>query len=173
MSEVLQALHAERKARLIRLGAVPRRRLSKAVHKVVSEQAGLISELKDAAETPNVMASWVKRQKAITKELRASVQESEHSRPRVEKIQTVTANYFSLDRDELLSARRSKETVYARMIAVWLCKTLTLRSYPDIAARFGGRDHTTAIHSFQKISRLIRSDWEVAYDVAHLEALLS
>jgi chromosomal replication initiator protein len=46
------------------------------------------------------------------------------------------------------------------------------RSYPQIARRFGDRDHTTIMYGSNKIARLIREDWTVAYDVAHLEAML-
>ena len=169
---LIEELRAERKARLIRLGAAPHRRAVKTINKVVAEQAGLIAEIKEDSDIPNVLAAWVQRQKAITKELRSSIQENQHTRPSVATIQMVTAVYFGVDRHDMLSARRTSDIVYPRQVAYYLCKTLTLRTLPDIAGKFGGRDHTTILHGIRKIQRLILMDWEAAYDVAQIEASL-
>jgi chromosomal replication initiator protein len=47
----------------------------------------------------------------------------------------------------LLSARRSRDVVRPRQIAMFLAKALTSRSLPEIGRRFGGRDHTTVLHA--------------------------
>lgn len=87
-------------------------------------------------------------------------------------IQSLCCMYFRIPRFELLSPRRTKEIVYQRQVAMYLCKTVALGSLPDIGRRFGGRDHTTVLHGIRKIAQLIRADWMVAYDVAHIEAAL-
>lgn len=52
---------------------------------------------------------------------------------------------------ELSSQRRSRHLVVPRHIAFWLCKELTLATYPEIGRMFGGRDHTTIMHGAKKI----------------------
>lgn len=169
---LVEQLHAARKARLARLG-VGGPRTAKELNQVTAEQVQLITEIRNETVVTDVVADWVKRQREITKELRASIKEGVHDRPPVAAIQDATARYFGITRDDILSARRgSTEIVHPRQIAYYLCKTLTLRSLPDIGRKFGGRDHTTILHGVRKIEHLIRKDWEVAHDVAHIEATL-
>lgn len=92
--------------------------------------------------------------------------------PLVEDIQRVACKYFSVQRNDMLSPRRDIRVAYPRHIVMYLAKTLTLKSLPEIGRRLGGRDHTTILHGVRKIERLVRTDWEVAYDVAHVEAML-
>jgi chromosomal replication initiator protein len=92
--------------------------------------------------------------------------------PTIANIQAAICKHFTMTRNELLSERRTKEVVYPRQIAMYLCKTLTPRSLPEIGRRFGKRDHTTVLHAVRKIKDLIRRDWQVAYDVANVEAQL-
>ena len=74
----------------------------------------------------------------------------------IKKIMSVTAKYFNLTVDDLKGKRRSKEIANARMIAMYLCRTKTDETYPRIGLEFGGRDHSTVIHAFDKISEDIK-----------------
>lgn len=56
---------------------------------------------------------------------------------------------------DLISHRRQADIVRARQFAMWRAKNETLRSYPEIGRRFGGRDHSTAIAAVRKIDKLI------------------
>lgn len=94
------------------------------------------------------------------------------SGPMVEDIQRVACRYFNVTRNDMLSPRRDRRVSYPRHVAMYIAKTLTLQGLPQIGRRFGGRDHTTILHGVRKISNLILTDWEVAYDVAHVEAML-
>lgn len=64
-----------------------------------------------------------------------------------------TADYFSITVDALQSADRSRVLVTARQIAMYLCRELTDLSLPKIGQTFGGRDHTTVMHAYKKISQ--------------------
>ena len=55
---------------------------------------------------------------------------------------------------------------------MYLAKTLTSRSLPDIGRRFGGRDHTTVIHAVRKIEELRQTDSQIAEDVELLRRML-
>jgi chromosomal replication initiator protein len=73
-------------------------------------------------------------------------------------IQRRTSAALSLEPDDLISARRSRRLVYARQIAMYLCRELTDHSLPAIAQHFGGRDHTTVLHAHRKIQRQLLTD---------------
>lgn len=75
---------------------------------------------------------------------------------------------FRLDRDFLLSPDRSRYVVRARQYGMYLAKTLTPRSLPEIGRRFGGRDHTTVLHAFRKIESLRKEDEAVDEDLSFL-----
>ena len=76
----------------------------------------------------------------------------------VELIQKTVADYFDLKLADLKSEKRLKNIVNARQIAIWLCRDMTKCSYPDIGLKFGGKDHSTIIHSFKKIDKAIVAD---------------
>lgn len=87
---------------------------------------------------------------------------------RIEDIQRETARHFNVTRGDLISARRTANVVKPRQLAMYLSKTLTLRSLPDIGRRFGGRDHTTALHAVRKIEALIPKDPDLRAAAEHL-----
>jgi len=90
----------------------------------------------------------------------------------VDDIQKLTASYFDIAVDDILSKRRTKTVVRPRHIAMYLAKTLTTRSLPDIGRRFGGRDHSTVIHAVNKVTNALASDAALAEDVDALRRRL-
>jgi len=76
----------------------------------------------------------------------------------VEMIQKYVSEFFNIKISELKSDKRLKTLVIPRQIAIFLCRDLTKSSYPEIGEKFGGKDHSTIIHSFKKISKLVSSD---------------
>ena len=75
-----------------------------------------------------------------------------------ERIQLIVARYFSLEPGLLVERTRTDAVAYPRQIAMYLCRELLGSSYIVIGNRFGGRDHSTAIHAIEKIRRLKDSD---------------
>jgi chromosomal replication initiator protein len=71
-----------------------------------------------------------------------------------------------------LSSRRTANVVRPRQIAMYLAKTLTLRSLPEIGRRFGGRDHTTVLHAVRKIEGLVGSDTALSDEIELLKRQL-
>ncbi len=90
----------------------------------------------------------------------------------VDDIQKAVAAYFDITVDDLHSKRRTKTVVRPRHIAMYLAKTLTTRSLPDIGRRFGGRDHSTVIHAVNKIADQLPSDGVLSDDVEALRRRL-
>jgi len=93
--------------------------------------------------------------------------------PRIIEIQKVCCKYFGIWQIDLLSSRRTGSLVYARHVAMYLAKTLTLHSYPEIGRRFGGRDHTTILHAFRKIERSIPNNTILSGQIETLTNILS
>lgn len=87
----------------------------------------------------------------------------------VEKIQSVVARAYNISDMDMRSARRTANVVRPRQVAMYLAKTLTLRSLPDIGRRFGGRDHTTVLHAVRKIDALVSNDAVLADEVEALK----
>ena len=72
----------------------------------------------------------------------------------IEIIQKFVADYYQLKLGELKSRNNSKSIAMPRQIAMYLCKTLTNASLPEIGRSFGGKHHSTVIHSIRKIEDL-------------------
>lgn len=72
----------------------------------------------------------------------------------VKKIQRLICLSFNVELDDLISEQRTRNVVLPRQIAMYLCRKLTQHSFPEIGRRFGGRDHTTVLHSVSKIEHL-------------------
>ena len=87
-------------------------------------------------------------------------------------IKRKVAHHYNIRLDEMHSRRRAKTIVLPRQVAMYLAKTLTSSSYPEIGRHFGDRDHTTVMHAVSKIEKLISKDEGTKKDVAMLHSLL-
>ena len=76
----------------------------------------------------------------------------------LQQIQKLVAVTYKLSVDELLSKNNARNISGPRQIAMYLCKNLTKHSYPEIGRAFGGKHHTTVIHSVEKIEGLVSTD---------------
>lgn len=83
-----------------------------------------------------------------------------------------TAKYFSLSPSEICSAQRDKHIVTPRQIAMYLLRSELHLSFPKIANELGRKDHTTAIHSVEKIEKSIKLDFTVREQVAEIRERL-
>lgn len=106
------------------------------------------------------------------REVRDLVRPQEPKRVKIEDIQRVVARQYNVSRSDLLSSRRTANVVRPRQVAMYLAKTLTLRSLPEIGRRFGGRDHTTVLHAVRKIEALVGKDVALADEVELLKRQL-
>jgi chromosomal replication initiator protein len=106
------------------------------------------------------------------REIRDLIRPQEPKRIRIEEIQRMVARQYNVSRADLLSSRRTANVVRPRQVAMYLAKTLTLRSLPEIGRRFGGRDHTTVLHAVRKIENLVHSDNALAEEIELLKRQL-
>lgn len=90
----------------------------------------------------------------------------------IDDIQRAVCAHYKIDRLEMSSKRRAREVARPRQVAMYLAKTLTPRSYPEIGRKFGGRDHSTVIHAIKTIEALRVSDSGIDSDIARIRRAL-
>jgi chromosomal replication initiator protein len=100
------------------------------------------------------------------------VRSREARRVRIEDILRIVSRHYKVPRNDLLSARRSRDVVRPRQIAMYLAKSLTSRSLPEIGRRFGGRDHTTVLHSVRKVEQMMKDDGDLCQEIELLKRML-
>lgn len=76
----------------------------------------------------------------------------------IEQIQKTVASAYKLTVEQLVSKNNARQFAFPRQIAMYLCKKLTKHSYPEIGRAFGGKHHTTVMHSVEKIHSLTSAD---------------
>ncbi len=87
----------------------------------------------------------------------------------IDSIQTIVCKFFKISKNEMLSPRRSRYLVRPRQTAIYLSKTLTSKSLPEIGRAFSNRDHTTVIHSVKTIDKLRKEDNELNINIGVLK----
>lgn len=93
-----------------------------------------------------------------TEALKDIVKPSRPKQINVEMIKDVVSQYYNMKVEDFDSKRRTRSISYPRQIAMYLCRELTDLSLPRIGEEFGGRDHTTVIHAYDKITNDIKVD---------------
>ena len=92
------------------------------------------------------------------KKLSDSLNQIYDSNVTIDDIQKVVASHYNISLSDIKSEKRNKKFVFPRQIAVYISRKLTEYSFPEIGNEFGGRDHTTIMHSYEKIEDLLKTD---------------
>ncbi len=79
-----------------------------------------------------------------------------------------TGEQFGFTLEQLCSTRRNRDLVHARQVSMYVCRELTDLSYPQIGAEYGGKDHTTVLYAYEKISKLMKERRKTYEDVTAL-----
>ena len=87
---------------------------------------------------------------------------------RLAEVTKLVSSYYDISLDLLRSKTRTKQVAYARQVAMYLCRELTGASLNQIGQRFGGRDHTTVHHAWQKITQLEQTSADVRREIQDL-----
>ncbi|MEZ5777377.1 MAG: chromosomal replication initiator protein DnaA [Paracoccaceae bacterium] len=90
----------------------------------------------------------------------------------IDEIQRKVAEHYAMRLSDMIGPKRMRTIARPRQVAMYLAKTLTTRSLPEIGRRFGGRDHTTIMHGIRKIEDLKATDSQLAEDLDLLRRLL-
>jgi chromosomal replication initiator protein len=120
------------------------------------------------------MASLVGREITLdmTQDCLADVLRVSDRKVTVEEIQRRVSEHYNIRLSELIGPTRVRTVARPRQIAMYLCKTLTSRSLPEIGRRFGKRDHTTILHGVKRIEELRARDSQLAEDLELLRRAL-
>lgn len=126
-----------------------------------------IRELEGALNRIVAHATLVGRNISIdtTQEVLRDLLRSNDRRITIEDIQKRVCEFYNIKISDLLSSRRLQNIARPRQIAIYLSKLLTSKSLPEIGRKFGGRDHTTVLHSVRKVQEFCQSDREFANDI--------
>jgi chromosomal replication initiator protein len=131
----------------------------------------------DGTMTKLYMAYQVKglqiTQERAEAEIRDLMRGIEPRRIKVEDILRVVSKQYGVSRIDILSKRRQRSIVYPRQIGMWLAKSLTQRSLPEIGRRFGNRDHTTVLHAIRKIEKELQTNSRLRSEIDDLKRMLS
>jgi len=98
----------------------------------------------------------------MAKEVLKDILADDSKGPSIESIQKYVANYFHLKPPEIKSKSNAKQISFPRQVAMYLCKSLTDASLPEIGKRFGGKHHSTVIHAIKKVEtkRVLERDFD-------------
>jgi chromosomal replication initiator protein len=100
--------------------------------------------------------------------IRNLAKEEESGVVSIQQIQKLVASTYKLTSEELVSKNNARHISHPRQVAMYLCKHLTKHSYPEIGRAFGGKHHTTVIHSVEKIEALVATDETVQRLISEL-----
>ena len=95
---------------------------------------------------------------SLTQEVLKNVLDHDVKAVTIEIIQKFVADYYNLKMIDLKSRNNAKSVSMPRQIAMYLCKSLTHASLPEIGRSFGGKHHSTVIHSIRKVEDLRKKD---------------
>ncbi len=108
----------------------------------------------------------------MTREVLKDSLPNEDRRISVEAIQRVVAERYNCRFSDMKSKKRTKQIAFPRQIAMYLSRELTSHSLSEIGATFGGKDHTTIIHAYEKIEELLTTDITLLSEVNSLKKQL-
>ena len=104
--------------------------------------------------------------------LKGTITQTTNFKNDIDKIQRVVAEYYNVTVDDLKSKKRVASIAFPRQIAIYLSRTLTDESFPRIGMLFGGRDHSTVIHSVDKIQNEIKNNKQLENIINELKEKL-
>ena len=87
----------------------------------------------------------------------------------VHRIQKIVSEYFQISVEDIRSKKRSSNISFPRQIAMYLCREMTSESFPKIGTEFGGKDHSTVMHSVDKIENEIKVNRDLANIIEKLK----
>jgi chromosomal replication initiator protein len=108
----------------------------------------------------------------IVQESLSDVLRSTDRKVTLDQIIKVTCDYYHIRQADITGTSRARAVARPRQMVMYLSKTLTTRSYPEIARKLGGRDHTTVLYGVRKIEELMAVDSQIAEDAEFLRRQL-
>jgi chromosomal replication initiator protein len=108
----------------------------------------------------------------LTQDCLSDVLRASERKITVEEIQRKVSEHYNIRLSDMIGPKRVRTYARPRQVAMYLAKTMTSRSLPEIGRRFGGRDHTTVMHGVKRIEELKSKDAHMAEDLELLRRAL-
>ena len=105
----------------------------------------------------------------LAKEILQSTLRPQPQQFTVEKIQRQVAHFFNISVNDLKSSRKIRFITKPRQIAMYLSRTLTSASFPEIGEKFGGKDHSTVIHAVRKVEQCVKDNLQLKADIEAIQ----
>ena len=99
-------------------------------------------------------------------------QQGEYQPPSLDNVKRAAMRVFALSKTEIESANKSRSICYPRQIAMYLCREMTDKSYPQIARAFNKKDHTTVLHAWRKVKDQMQADPDMIRDVERVREMV-
>lgn len=131
------------------------RELEGALNKVVA-YAQLTSSPIDQKLADMALADLVRRQEKVT----------------IEQVMEAVSKHYQVTMEALCGSSRSRTISFPRQMVMYLARTETDSSFPQIGSSLGDRDHTTILHGYEKISELVETDASIRQDMLSIKASL-
>src|SRR6202007_615324 len=104
----------------------------------------------------------------LAQEVLKNILEHEEKAVTIEIIQKFVADYYNLKLVDLKSRNNSKSVAMPRQVAMYLCKSLTHASLPEIGRSFGGKHHSTVIHAIKKVEEMRKKNADFDKQLSNL-----
>jgi hypothetical protein len=134
---------------------------------------GRCNDPRDCSATPLPSPPAASKPKPVIIAPGSEPEPPEPVRPSMASIGGITAAFYGLELHDLKTRARGGKINKARQVAFYLCRKLTIHSYPKISRAFCRTDHSTSWHAFAKITRLLRTDAKLADEVAEIRRIIA
>src|SRR6185436_7448325 len=91
----------------------------------------------------------------------------------VKDVVKVVAGYYNIEEDSIYNKTRKKEVVKPRQLTMYILREDFNISYPSIGQKLGGRDHTTVIHSCEKVKNELKTNTNLLQELSQIRSLLA
>jgi chromosomal replication initiator protein len=90
----------------------------------------------------------------------------------IKDVVKIVSDFYSIDEESIYNKTRRKEVVRPRQVVMYILREDFSISFPSIGDKLGGRDHTTVIHSYEKMKEEVKTDTLLAQEINQLRSML-
>ncbi len=133
-----------------------------------------------APAKPETLEQWTARMALVplradreyVNRLVAGIDPIQPGKPRVADVLDAVAAHYGVAADDIRARVRTAQMAWPRHVAIWLSYHLVLKSLPKLSFRFAGRDHTSLLHSVQRVDGRLKHDEDFQQDIASIREAL-
>ncbi len=135
---------------------------------------GNVRILEGALNRLNAEAAYLEREITLplAQELLSDILRESEKRVEIDEVIRTVSEYFGIRASDLTGPKRTQNIARSRQVAVYLVKSLTVKSLSEIGRRFGNRDHSTVLHSVRRVEKMMAEDNRFANDIEMLRRKL-